>query len=120
MDKRDASNTHFGYEHIRREDKPARVRELFADVTPRYDLLNDLLSLGVHRLWKRMAIEYSGVQRGQRVLDLASGTADLAMLLRRAVGAEGRVVALDATLSMLRHGRDRLLEQGLVCPAVCA
>lgn len=120
MDKNHKERTHFGYERVERKDKSERVQGLFGEVAPGYDLLNDILSFGLHRLWKRIAIEHSGVQQGYSVLDIASGTGDLALLLSRVVGETGRVVMLDPTLEMLRRGRNRLLEQGCVCPLVCA
>lgn len=105
--------THFGYEQIPVGEKSNRVRAVFDSVASRYDLMNDLMSLGVHRLWKRYAIELAGVRRGQRVLDLAGGTGDLAARFAEIVGPEGEVVLTDINAAMLATGRDRLLDRGL-------
>lgn len=104
--------THFGYEQISVSDKARRVRRVFDSVVDRYDLMNDLLSFGMHRLWKRFCVEISGVRPGQRVLDVAAGTGDLAAQFSRRVGPKGQVVLADINALMLNHGRDRLLEQG--------
>ncbi|MCB1742361.1 MAG: bifunctional demethylmenaquinone methyltransferase/2-methoxy-6-polyprenyl-1,4-benzoquinol methylase UbiE [Gammaproteobacteria bacterium] len=106
--------TDFGYQRVPVTEKSARVREVFDSVAPRYDLMNDLMSAGLHRLWKRFAVELSGVRSGQRVLDLAGGTGDLGILLARRVGPEGEVVLSDINAAMLDHGRDRLIDRGLV------
>jgi demethylmenaquinone methyltransferase/2-methoxy-6-polyprenyl-1,4-benzoquinol methylase len=108
--------TDFGYRKIAEEDKAARVGEVFDSVAPRYDLMNDLMSGGLHRWWKRFAVEASGVRPGERVLDIAGGTGDLARLLARRVGAAGEVVMTDINPAMLRLGRDRLLDAGIVAP----
>ncbi len=105
--------THFGFERVAEEDKPRRVAAVFESVADRYDLMNDLMSLGLHRLWKRFAVALAQVRRGERVLDLAAGTGDLTRLLARAAGPEGRVVAADFSRPMLARGRDRLLDEGL-------
>ena len=94
-------------------EKTRRVRGIFDSVAQRYDIMNDLMSLGIHRLWKRMAIEVSGVREGHCVLDLASGTGDLTERLAARVGDTGRVVAMDINESMLKLGRDRLIDRGL-------
>ena len=96
------------------DEKAARVREVFDSVASRYDLMNDLMSLGIHRLWKRHAIALAGVRRGQRVLDLASGTGDLAERFAEIVGASGQVVMTDINEAMLSRGRERLLDKGRV------
>lgn len=106
--------THFGYQQVPVADKAARVREVFDSVASRYDLMNDLMSLGIHRLWKRHAIELAGVRRGQRVLDLASGTGDLADRFAGIVGPEGCVVMSDINAAMLTEGRNRMLDRGRV------
>ncbi len=106
--------THFGFEQVPEEEKARRVAEVFDSVATRYDLMNDLMSLGLHRLWKRYAIGVSGVREGQRVLDLAGGTGDLAVLLAGRVGASGSVVVADINRSMLQVGRERLDDRGLV------
>ncbi|KAF0191943.1 MAG: ubiquinone/menaquinone biosynthesis methyltransferase [Gammaproteobacteria bacterium] len=105
--------THFGFKEIPAAEKAREVAAVFDSVTDRYDIMNDVMSLGVHRLWKRYAIETSGVRAGQRVLDLAAGTGDLAMLLARRVGAAGEVVAADINGNMLARGRDRLIDHGI-------
>lgn len=106
--------THFGYQEVPVEEKAGLVRQVFDSVASRYDLMNDLMSLGIHRLWKRQAVALAGVRRGQRVLDLASGTGDLAERFAGIVGIEGTVVMSDINAAMLTQGRDRLLDLGLV------
>lgn len=106
--------THFGYQTVRTGDKASKVAEVFHSVAARYDLMNDLMSLGIHRLWKRYTIEMSGVRPGQKVLDIAGGTGDLARAFSKRVGSEGRVVLADINASMLGVGRDRLIDAGLV------
>ncbi len=106
--------THFGYERVAESDKAGRVRSVFDSVAERYDLMNDLMSLGMHRIWKRFAIEAAAVRPGERVLDLAGGTGDLALLLAPKVTSSGRVVLSDINPAMLSRGRDRLLDKGLV------
>lgn len=108
----DEHTTHFGYRNVERERKKSMVAGVFHSVAGRYDLMNDLMSGGVHRLWKRFAIELSAVRPGQSVLDLAGGTGDLTRPLSRFVGKTGRVVLADINDSMLRVGRDRLIDQG--------
>ena len=105
--------THFGYQQVREKDKAGRVGAVFDSVAARYDLMNDLMSLGIHRLWKRFAIEQCGIRPGQRVLDLAGGTGDLAARLAPLVGPAGRVVIADINASMLETGRERLLDKGI-------
>jgi demethylmenaquinone methyltransferase/2-methoxy-6-polyprenyl-1,4-benzoquinol methylase len=109
----DDKTTHFGYKQVPVEEKSSHVRAVFDSVASRYDLMNDLMSLGIHRLWKRYTIELAGVRRGQRVLDLAGGTGDLASRFARITGPEGQVVLTDINAAMLTMGRDRLLDQGL-------
>ena len=104
--------THFGYQTVRREEKAGKVAEVFHSVAAKYDLMNDLMSLGIHRLWKRFAIEMSGVRPGQRVLDIAGGTGDLARAFMREVGDQGQVILADINASMLSVGRDKLLDTG--------
>jgi len=108
-----SSTTHFGYQQVGVEEKARKVAEVFHSVADKYDVMNDLMSLGVHRLWKRYAIELSGVRRGQRVLDLAGGTGDLASRFARMVGPEGEVVLSDINPSMLARGRERLTDAGI-------
>lgn len=105
--------TDFGYQKVAWEDKVRRVGAVFDSVADRYDVMNDVMSLGIHRLWKRFTIELSGVRKGQRVLDLAGGTGDLAARLARLVGPEGEVVLADINGAMLAQGRARLMDQGI-------
>jgi demethylmenaquinone methyltransferase/2-methoxy-6-polyprenyl-1,4-benzoquinol methylase len=112
------SNTHFGYETVDEREKARRVRGVFDSVAPRYDMMNDLMSLGLHRAWKAYAVLVADLRQGQRVLDLAGGTGDLAQAFARKVGSGGLVVHTDINASMLRVGRDRLLDAGLVLPTV--
>jgi len=108
------TTTHFGYEQIPVSEKTSRVREVFDSVANRYDVMNDLMSLGIHRLWKRFTVEYAGVRRGARILDLAGGTGDLAAQFSRLTGPQGEVILADINNAMLRAGRDRMLDQGIV------
>lgn len=110
----DTTTTHFGYETVNKGDKVEKVAEVFHSVAGKYDLMNDLMSMGVHRLWKRLTIEKSGVRRGHSVLDLAGGTGDLAAKFSKMVGADGQVVLGDINDSMLKVGRARLLDKGIV------
>jgi len=105
--------THFGYETVAVEDKARRVRGVFDSVAGNYDLMNDLMSGGLHRLWKRFTIDQAGVRRGQSVLDLAGGTGDLAARFAGKVGSDGRVVLADINLAMLEEGRRRLVDKGI-------
>jgi demethylmenaquinone methyltransferase/2-methoxy-6-polyprenyl-1,4-benzoquinol methylase len=109
-----AQPTDFGFREVAREDKTRLVGEVFRSVAPKYDLMNDLMSFGVHRLWKRDFVASSGVRAGDQVLDLASGTGDIAALLAAAVGPRGRVLASDINPAMLALGRNRLIDQGRV------
>jgi demethylmenaquinone methyltransferase / 2-methoxy-6-polyprenyl-1,4-benzoquinol methylase len=106
--------THFGYKTVKVEEKAGKVAEVFHSVAGKYDLMNDLMSGGVHRLRKRITIEMSGVRRGDTVLDIAGGTGDLTAKFSRIVGPEGTVVLADINDSMLRVGRDRLTDLGIV------
>jgi len=112
------TTTHFGYETVEEQDKARRVRGVFDSVATRYDLMNDLMSLGLHRLWKRYAVLVAHAQPGWRVLDIAGGTGDLARAFARQVGPSGSVVHTDINEAMLRVGRDRLLDAGLALPTV--
>lgn len=105
--------THFGYQEIPLGDKTRRVRGVFDSVAGRYDLMNDLMSGGLHRLWKRYTIEQAAVRRGQRVLDLAGGTGDLSREFARQVGPAGLVVLADINANMLAEGRRRLVDAGV-------
>jgi len=113
-----SESTQFGFEEVSPDEKTRRVRGVFDSVAGRYDLMNDLMSGGLHRLWKRFAIERSGVRAGARVLDLAGGTGDLARLFAARAGAGGIVVHTDINGAMLAAGRDRLLDAGIVLPTV--
>ena len=106
--------THFGYKTVDVEEKAGKVADVFHSVAGNYDLMNDLMSGGVHRLWKRMTIEMSGVRKGHKVLDIAGGTGDLAAKFSGIVGPEGCVVLADINDSMLKVGRDRLVDRGIV------
>ncbi|RLJ18956.1 bifunctional demethylmenaquinone methyltransferase/2-methoxy-6-polyprenyl-1,4-benzoquinol methylase UbiE [bacterium endosymbiont of Escarpia laminata] len=110
----DDKTTHFGYEEVNVEEKAGRVRAVFDSVANKYDLMNDLMSFGVHRLWKRHTIELSGVRRSQRVLDLAAGTGDLSARFSGLVGPDGQVVFTDINAAMLEQGRERMLNEGRV------
>jgi demethylmenaquinone methyltransferase/2-methoxy-6-polyprenyl-1,4-benzoquinol methylase len=112
------SQTHFGYETVDDADKARRVRGVFDSVAQNYDLMNDLLSGGLHRAWKRYTVAVANVQAGDRVLDIAGGTGDLARAFARQVGEHGSVVLTDINEAMLRVGRDRLLDDGLAVPTV--
>jgi demethylmenaquinone methyltransferase/2-methoxy-6-polyprenyl-1,4-benzoquinol methylase len=105
--------THFGYQTVPEHEKAGRVRAVFDSVATRYDLMNDLMSFGIHRLWKRQAVTLSGVRRGWRVLDLAAGTGDLSARFATLVGAEGQVVFSDINAAMLAQGRARMADEGL-------
>ncbi len=113
MDNGEGNTTHFGYRDVPVADKQRLVGEVFTSVASRYDRMNDLMSLGLHRLWKRHFIASSGVRPGQQVLDLAGGTGDIAALLSRRVGDGGLVVLGDINAQMLTVGRDRLLDRGI-------
>ena len=105
--------THFGYETVDAKEKAGRVAGVFHSVADNYDLMNDLMSAGIHRLWKHMTIEMSGVRKGHKVLDIAGGTGDLAAKFSKIVGSEGSVVLADINESMLKVGRDRLIDRGI-------
>ena len=106
--------THFGFRDVPLEDKQKLVGEVFSSVAQKYDVMNDLMSLGVHRLWKRYFTGTSGIKRGDRVLDLAGGTGDIAKLLLERVGSTGQIIIGDINRDMLRVGRDRLTDLGLI------
>lgn len=106
--------TDFGFETVSAKDKTRRVGEVFTSVASRYDLMNDLMSLGVHRLWKKFAVQLAGVREGQQVLDVAGGTGDLTRQFRQRVGDSGMVVLTDINSAMLHAGRDKLVDRGIV------
>ena len=109
----DKETTHFGYREVDKKDKADMVADVFHSVASRYDLMNDLMSGGIHRIWKRFTIELSGVRAGHSVLDIAGGTGDLAARFSQIVGESGQVILADINDSMLRVGRDKLLDNGL-------
>ena len=112
------ASTHFGYESVDERDKARRVRGVFDSVASKYDLMNDLMSGGLHRAWKAYTVMVANVQEGQRVLDIAGGTGDLAQAFARKAGRGGQVVHTDINEAMLRTGRDRLLDAGIILPSV--
>jgi len=109
--------THFGYETVTEQDKARRVADVFDSVASRYDLMNDLMSAGLHRLWKSFAIAQSGVRSGSKVLDVAGGTGDLSLAFAKRVGKSGQVWLTDINNAMLSRGRDRLTDAGFMVPA---
>lgn len=114
------SQTHFGFESVDEADKSRRVREVFDSVAGRYDLMNDLMSMGLHRAWKAYTVAVAGLEAGQRVLDIAGGTGDMAEAFARRVGPRGLVVHTDINEEMLRRGRDRLTDRGTsLATALC-
>lgn len=110
------ADTHFGFETVNENDKARRVAGVFTSVAGKYDVMNDLMSAGLHRVWKRAAVDLSAVREGQRVLDVAGGSADLSRLFLKKVGNSGQVVLTDINNAMLRVGRDRLLDTGSATP----
>jgi demethylmenaquinone methyltransferase / 2-methoxy-6-polyprenyl-1,4-benzoquinol methylase len=112
------SSTHFGFESVDERDKARRVRGVFDSVAPKYDLMNDLMSMGLHRAWKAYTVLVANVRPGQQVLDIAGGTGDLALAFAAKAGPAGRVVHTDINEAMLRTGRDRLLDAGVVLPTL--
>lgn len=111
-----SETTDFGYEQVTPAEKTARVREVFESVATRYDVMNDAMSAGLHRLWKRFAAELAGIRPGARVLDLAGGTADMTRLFLEKAGPTGEVWLTDINGAMLTVGRDRMINEGRVCP----
>ncbi|MEM6819859.1 MAG: bifunctional demethylmenaquinone methyltransferase/2-methoxy-6-polyprenyl-1,4-benzoquinol methylase UbiE [Pseudomonadota bacterium] len=114
MSEKSGNTTHFGYETVNTGDKAERVRGVFDSVAGNYDLMNDLMSGGIHRLWKRTTVQDAAVRVGDHVLDLAGGTGDLAIEFARQVGPEGHVVLADINAAMLEQGRDRVINSGVV------
>lgn len=108
------NTTHFGFKSVPKEQKVAMVADVFHSVAAKYDIMNDVMSMGIHRLWKRFTIDCSGVRPGQQVLDLAGGTGDITALFSKRVGPSGKVVLADINESMLNVGRDKLRDLGLV------
>ena len=112
--------THFGYQQVPEDEKAKRVGDVFKSVAPSYDVMNDLMSLGLHRVWKRFALELSGVRAGSRVLDVASGSGDLAAAFAKRAGPTGQVWMTDINPAMLAVGRDKMIDQGVFPPlALC-
>ena len=112
------ATTHFGFQTVDEQEKAKHVRSVFDSVAPKYDVMNDLMSAGLHRVWKRYTITVANPQPGQQVLDIAGGTGDLARAFAQRVGPSGRVVHTDINEAMLREGRNRLLDEGLVLPTM--
>ena len=112
------NTTDFGFQKVPEEEKARRVAGVFDSVASRYDIMNDLMSAGLHRVWKRFTVEQSGLRPGQRALDVAGGTADLAVQFARRVGPTGEVVLTDINGAMLARGRDRMVDAGVPVPAV--
>ncbi len=107
------NTTHFGFKRVATEEKAKLVRGVFDSVAENYDIMNDLMSMGIHRIWKRIAIQLSNVRKGEHVLDLAGGTGDLTALFEQRVGEEGSVILADINSEMLRTGRNRMIDRGL-------
>lgn len=107
------STTHFGYEQVPESQKVGKVKAVFDSVAENYDVMNDVMSFGMHRLWKKFTVDQARVKPGQRVLDIAGGTGDLAASFAKVVGPQGEVVLADINNAMLTHGRDRLMDQGI-------
>jgi len=110
------SKTHFGFETVDENEKAKKVAGVFTSVASKYDIMNDLMSVGLHRIWKRFAVGLANVHEGQRVLDVAGGSADLSRLFLKKVGRSGQVVLTDINNAMLCVGRDRLLDEGIATP----
>jgi demethylmenaquinone methyltransferase / 2-methoxy-6-polyprenyl-1,4-benzoquinol methylase len=108
--------THFGFEEVPESDKARRVRGVFSSVATKYDVMNDLMSMGMHRLWKAFTVELAGVRRGERVLDVAGGTADLSLAFAKRAGSSGEVWLTDINHAMLGVGRDRTVDKGFMLP----
>ena len=113
-DNSDENTTHFGFQTVEKNEKESKVASVFHSVAQQYDVMNDLMSFGIHRLWKRFTIDASGVRPGNKVLDLAGGTGDLTAKFSQLVGREGKVILADINSSMLNVGRDKLRDRGLV------
>jgi demethylmenaquinone methyltransferase/2-methoxy-6-polyprenyl-1,4-benzoquinol methylase len=117
MENKD-NTTHFGYQQVAESEKATKVADVFHSVASRYDLMNDLMSAGLHRIWKRYAVLQAGLRPGMKVLDVAGGTADLTRLFLKEVGQSGQVVLTDINFSMLNEGRNRMLNEGRLPPTV--
>lgn len=110
----DNSTTHFGFKQVATKEKVGMVRDVFDSVANQYDVMNDIMSLGIHRVWKRIAVQLSNVREGDSVLDLAGGTGDLTTLFAKRIGKTGKIILADINSAMLRTGRDRLIDRGLL------
>jgi len=113
-DNKQKRTTHFGYQEVDADAKAGKVADVFKSVAQQYDVMNDVMSFGIHRLWKRYAIELAGLRAGHQVLDIAGGTGDLALKMLPLVGKEGRVILSDINAAMLGKGRERLLDEGII------
>ena len=111
------NTTHFGFETVEEKDKAKRVAEVFTSVASKYDIMNDLMSAGLHRVWKNFTIQISAVRPGEKVLDVAGGSADLSRKFAKRVGSSGQVWLTDINNAMLRVGRDRMIDDGIAMPA---
>ncbi|MCM2678234.1 bifunctional demethylmenaquinone methyltransferase/2-methoxy-6-polyprenyl-1,4-benzoquinol methylase UbiE [Echinimonas agarilytica] len=114
MSEQQSATTHFGFRQVASDEKASMVAEVFHSVAAKYDVMNDLMSMGVHRAWKRFTLECSGVRSGDRVLDIAGGTGDITALMSKRVGDDGQVVLADINASMLQVGRGKLRDRGVV------
>jgi demethylmenaquinone methyltransferase/2-methoxy-6-polyprenyl-1,4-benzoquinol methylase len=114
MSQKDQSTTDFGYKEVPTDDKVKHVADVFHSVATKYDVMNDLMSAGIHRIWKKLTIEQSGARAGMKILDIAGGTGDLTLTFSRIVGSEGQVTLADINDSMLKVGRDKLTDKGAV------
>jgi len=112
-----SKTTHFGFQTVAEEEKAKYVAGVFSSVASKYDIMNDLMSVGLHRIWKRFAVGLANIQEGNRVLDVAGGSADLTRLFLNKVGSTGQVILTDINNAMLRVGRDRLIDEGIATPA---
>ena len=108
--------THFGFQKVAESEKAGKVRSVFSSVASSYDVMNDLMSFGLHRLWKAFTVQIAGVRAGDRVLDVAGGTADLSLAFAKKVGPTGQVWLTDINHAMLSRGRDRVVDKGLLLP----
>ena len=112
-----SKTTHFGYKTVAEDEKAKHVASVFSSVASKYDIMNDLMSVGLHRIWKRFAVGLANIHEGNRVLDVAGGSADLTRLFLNKVGKTGQVILTDINSAMLRVGRDRLIDEGMATPA---
>ena len=118
-DVRRTAKTQFGYRQVTESDKDSLVHQVFSSVSNRYDLMNDLMSFGVHRIWKRLAIAYGGIRPNSSVLDVAGGTGDISLAVARKLGPKGSIVLTDINESMLKLGQDRMIDHGFVGKVQC-